>query len=84
MAPQGSTLDMSLYFGTAEQKKHFCNELLRLLKQRGCVKITNHSIPDADVHQLFDMVCFVVQRSKAPSLHGHRPRNSSSSLWKTR
>jgi hypothetical protein len=56
MASQGSTLDMSLFFGTAEQKHHFCHELLRLLKCYGCVKITNHSIPDEDVHKLFGMV----------------------------
>lgn len=47
---------MSLFFGTEEQKQHFCTELLRLLKMRGCVKITNHSIPDEEVHKLFDMV----------------------------
>lgn len=57
MASQGSTLDMSLFFGTAEQKQHFCHELLRLLKRYGCVKIQNHSIPDGDVHKLFEMVC---------------------------
>lgn len=57
MASQGSTLDMSLFFGTSEQKQHFCHELLRLLKRYGCVKITNHSIPDEDVHKLFEMVC---------------------------
>jgi len=56
MAAQGSTLDMSLFFGTMEQKQKFCHELLRLLKRYGCVKITNHSIPDEDVHKLFDMV----------------------------
>lgn len=57
MASQGSTLDMSLFFGTAEQKHDFCHELLRLLKRYGCVKIANHSIPDEDVHKLFEMVC---------------------------
>ena len=57
MASQGSTLDMSLFFGTAEQKQHFCQELLRILRRYGCVKITNHSIPDDDVHKLFEMVC---------------------------
>lgn len=57
MASHGSTLDMSLFFGTSEQKQHFCHELLRLLKRYGCVKITNHSIPDEDVHKLFKMVC---------------------------
>lgn len=56
MADKGATLDMSLFFGTADQKLFFCNELLRLLKLRGGVKIQNHSIPDEDISQLFDMV----------------------------
>jgi isopenicillin N synthase-like dioxygenase len=56
MAAQGSTLDMSHFFGTEEQKQNFCHELLRLLKRYGCVKITNHSIPDEDIHNLFDIV----------------------------
>ena len=50
------TLDMSLYFGTADQKQDFCESLVRLLKARGCVKIQNHDIPDEKIHQLFDMV----------------------------
>lgn len=57
MSKKGVTLDMSLFFGTEEQKRHFCDELLRVLKLRGGVKIVNHGIPDEDVHQLFDMVC---------------------------
>jgi hypothetical protein len=56
MADKGATLDMSLFFGTPEEKKFFCTELLRLLKARGGVKIQNHSIPDEDIHELFDMV----------------------------
>lgn len=56
MTDKGATLDMSLFFGTPEEKKHFCTELLRLLKLRGGVKIQNHSIPDEDIHKLFDMV----------------------------
>ncbi|EXF81656.1 hypothetical protein CFIO01_03860 [Colletotrichum fioriniae PJ7] len=55
MDDKGATLDMSLFFGTEEQKRQFCNELLRLLKSRGGVKIQNHSIPAEDIHQLFDM-----------------------------
>ncbi|KAK2729461.1 thymine dioxygenase [Colletotrichum kahawae] len=55
MADKGATLDMSLFFGTPEEKKYFCTELLRLLKLRGGVKIQNHSIPDEDIHKLFDM-----------------------------
>ena len=47
------TLDMSLYFGTADQKQDFCGSLLRLLKARGCVKIQNHGIPNEKIHQLF-------------------------------
>jgi hypothetical protein len=56
MTSQGTALDMSLFFGTEEQKHQFCRELLYILKQRGCVKITNHSIPNEDVYKLFDMV----------------------------
>lgn len=56
MVTYGDTLDMSLYFGTPEQKKTFCDDLLRLLKERGCVKLQNHSIPDEDVHELFKQV----------------------------
>lgn len=56
MADKGATLDMSSFFGTAEEKKCFCAELLRLLKLRGGVKLQNHSIPDEDVRKLFEMV----------------------------
>ena len=59
MIDKGATLDMSLFFGTSEEKAYFCTELLRLLKLRGGVKIQNHSIPDDDIHKLFDMVCLV-------------------------
>ncbi|KAK1543524.1 hypothetical protein CPAR01_04157 [Colletotrichum paranaense] len=55
MDDKGATLDMSLFFGTEEQKRQFCNELLRLLKSRGGVKIQNHSVPTEDIHKLFDM-----------------------------
>jgi hypothetical protein len=58
MADKGATLDMSLFFGTPDEKKHFCTELLRLLKLRGGVKLQNHSIPDEDVQKLFEMVNF--------------------------
>lgn len=56
MASQSTVLDMSLFFGNEEQKDRFCHELLDTLKRRGCVKITNHSIPAEDVYKLFDMV----------------------------
>ena len=46
------TLDMSLFFGTPDQKKDFCDSLLRLLKKRGGVKLVNHSIPSEDIHEL--------------------------------
>ena len=57
MASYGDTLDMSLFFGTEDEKKLFCDSLLRLLKERGCVKIQNHSIPDEEVHELFRQAC---------------------------
>lgn len=56
MAFYGDTVDMSLFFGTPEQKKAFCDDLLRLLKERGCVKLKNHSIPAQDIHELFNQV----------------------------
>ncbi len=59
MADKGATLDMSLFFGTPEEKSFFCTELLRLLKSRGGVKIQNHSIPEEDIRNLFDMVRFL-------------------------
>lgn len=58
MAPKGDTLDMSLFFGTPEQKKAFCVELLTLLKRRGCVKLQNHGIPEEDIKELFQQVSF--------------------------
>lgn len=59
MADKGVTLDMSLFFGTPEEKQYFCTELLRLLRLRGGVKITNHSIPDEYIHKLFDTVSLI-------------------------
>lgn len=56
MADKGASLDMSLFFGTPDEKHFFCTELLRLLKSRGGVKIQNHSIPDEDIFKLFEMV----------------------------
>lgn len=56
MSEKGLTLDMALFFGTETEKQAFCDELLRLLKLRGGVKIVNHGIPDADIYQLFDFV----------------------------
>jgi hypothetical protein len=56
MPEKGITLDMSLFFGTEEQKKQFCDDLLRVLKLRGGVKLINHGIPDEDIKGLFDMV----------------------------
>lgn len=53
----GATLDMSLFFGTEDQKTQFCNEFLHMLKTHGCVKLHNHSISDDDVQQLFEEVC---------------------------
>ena len=41
MAEKGLTLDMALFFGTETEKQTFCDELLRLLKLRGGVKIVN-------------------------------------------
>ena len=63
MADKGASLDMSLFFGTAKEKKIFCNDLLRLLKTRGGVKIQNHGIPDEDILKLFAMVSLIYVNS---------------------
>ncbi|CAM1508219.1 Fc.00g050670.m01.CDS01 [Cosmosporella sp. VM-42] len=47
------SLDMSLFFGTPEQKKQFCDSLLNILKKRGVAKIKNHGIPEEMIHELF-------------------------------
>jgi hypothetical protein len=67
MSDKGATLDMSLFFGTPEEKKYFCTELLRLLKLRGGVKLQNHSIPDEDVQKLFEMVRPISNRTRCDS-----------------
>ena len=59
MAAAGATLDMSLFFGTPDQKTQFCHELLNLLKKRGCVKLQNHGIPSEDIHGLFEWVGYI-------------------------
>lgn len=56
MAQKSDALDMSLFFGTVQQKQTFCEALLDLLKRRGCVKIRNHGIPDETIHEMFYQV----------------------------
>jgi len=51
-----ASLDMSLFFGTPEQKKEFSSQLLQNLKTRGVVKIRNHSVPESDISRLFELV----------------------------
>lgn len=53
-AVNADTLDMSLFFGTKDQQKEFCETLLALLKKRGCVKLQNHGIPAEDIKELFE------------------------------
>ncbi|KAK7227063.1 hypothetical protein V2G26_015066 [Clonostachys chloroleuca] len=53
MAGKGTTLDMSLFYGTTEQKQAFCRDLLHVLRTRGGVKLQNHPIPDKDIYELF-------------------------------
>ncbi|KAL4883522.1 hypothetical protein BJY04DRAFT_226543 [Aspergillus karnatakaensis] len=52
---KGTTLNMAHFFGTSTEKATFCSSLLATLKQRGCVKLQNHGIPDEEIHKLFDM-----------------------------
>lgn len=58
MAGKGTTLDMSLFYGTTEQKQAFCRDLLHVLRTRGGVKLQNHPIPDKDIYELFSWVSF--------------------------
>ena len=53
---EATSLDMSLFFGTPEQKKEFSSQLLQNLKTRGVVKIKNHSIPESQIARLFELV----------------------------
>lgn len=53
---KSATLDMSLFFGTTEQKNQFCTTLVETLKSRGVAKIKNHGISDETIHTLFEMV----------------------------
>lgn len=50
------TVNMALFYGTPEERKSFCDTLVTLLKQKGCIKIQNHRIPDEMIHKCFDMV----------------------------
>ena len=71
MAEKGATIDMSLYFGTPQQKQEFCTSLLDVLKKRGCVKVQNHGIPDEMVHELFEQVSCCPPRGGSTTLaHG--------------
>lgn len=56
MASQADTVDMSLFYGTPEQKQTFSNNLVTLLKKRGCIKVQNHRIPDEMIQSLFEWV----------------------------
>lgn len=65
MAEKGTTLDMSHFYGTPEQKKQFCDDLLHVLKTRGGVKLQNHPIPNKDVYDLFSWVSRTSSQSLA-------------------
>lgn len=56
MASQADVVDMSLFYGTSEQKQIFSNNLVTMLKQRGCIKVQNHRIPDEMIQALFEWV----------------------------
>ncbi|KAF2014012.1 Clavaminate synthase-like protein [Aaosphaeria arxii CBS 175.79] len=49
------SLDMSLYWGTPEEKAQFCASLLETLKTKGVAKVKNHGIPDEQIRELFDV-----------------------------
>lgn len=56
MASQADTVDMSLFYGTPEQKRAFSNNLVTMLKKRGCIKVQNHRISDEMIQSLFEWV----------------------------
>lgn len=56
MASQADTVDMSLFYGTPEQKQAFSNNLVTMLKKRGCIKVQNHRISDEVIQSLFEWV----------------------------
>ncbi|KAF7517523.1 hypothetical protein G7054_g13796 [Neopestalotiopsis clavispora] len=49
------TVNMALFYGTPEEKQSFCDTLVTLLKQKGCIKIQNHRIPADMIHKCFAM-----------------------------
>lgn len=51
-----TTLNMSLFYGKPEQQKEFSSALLKTLKTRGVAKIKNHSIPESQITEMFQMV----------------------------
>lgn len=56
MASQADSVDMSLFYGTPEQKQTFSNNLVTMLKKKGCIKVQNHRIPDEMIQALFEWV----------------------------
>lgn len=56
MSSQADSVDMSLFYGTPEQKQAFSNNLVTMLKKKGCIKVQNHRIPDEMIQALFEWV----------------------------
>lgn len=81
-----TTLDMSLFFGTSEQQNEFSLALLQTLKSRGVAKIKNHSIPEAEITRLFEMVSLTLAfaMEKLHADYKYRLDNSLYSLMRRR
>lgn len=56
MTSQADTVDMSLFYGTPEQKETFSKSLVTMLKKKGCIKVQNHRIPGEIIQALFEWV----------------------------
>lgn len=56
MASHADTVDMSLFYGTSEQKQTFSKSLVTMLKKKGCIKVQNHRIPGEMIQELFAWV----------------------------
>ncbi|KAM0814273.1 putative Fe2OG dioxygenase domain-containing protein [Seiridium cardinale] len=54
MSSQADTVDMAGFYGTPEQKQVFCETLVDMLKQKGCIKVQSHTIPEDMIHELFE------------------------------
>lgn len=77
MASQADSVDMSLFYGTPEQKQTFSINLVTMLKKKGCIKVQNHRIPDEMIQELFEWVGRTRVLFLGPLAYRYRHANSS-------